>query len=457
MDLETFSINTLLKNKDAKTLKKVICQFSPFEIAQIVGNKVSEEQQLIFSVLSKETAIKTFAFLPKHTQLHLLKVIEPGQAAAILEDLSSGERVDYLQELPRAVVDELVKRLPHDERMFTLTLLGYPEDTVGRIMTSDYMTVGMDWSIESVLNHILQFGHETETMNTLYVVDEDSKLLDTINIRKLLFAPRNATVNTIADHKVETISVYAKVEEAFALMKKYDRLALPVVDEEGILLGVITNDDLLQFLNEEATSDIQKIGGSEALDEPYMETPFLSLMRKRAGWLTVLFIGEMLTTTAMTFFEDTISRAVVLALFLPLIISSGGNAGSQASTLIIRAMALGEVRLKDWWTITKRELASGLFLGVTLAIVGFTRVSLWSTFSDIYGPHWLMLAWTIAAALVGVVLVGTLFGAILPIALRRFKLDPATCSAPFVATFVDVTGVLIYFFISIIILRGTLL
>ena len=246
-------------------------------------------------------------------------------------------------------------------------------------------------------------------------------------------------------------------QSAVALFRQHDRSALPVTDTAGMLIGIVTIDDVLDVVESEATKDIQRIGGSEALDEPYMEIGFVKMIQKRAGWLTALFLGEMLTATAMGFFEGEISKAVVLALFIPLIISSGGNSGSQASTLVIRALALGELTLSDWWRIMRREIAAGLALGLILGSVGFLRITVWSAFSDQYGAHWLLVAVTVALALVGVVLWGSLIGSLLPLGLRRLGFDPAVSSAPFVATLVDVTGLVIYFSVALAVLKGTLL
>lgn len=379
------------------------------------------------------------------------------QAAALLKDLSPDDRTNFLQELPRDIIDELIKLLPHDERILTLTLLGYPEGSVGRLMTPDYIAIKMDWTIEQVLDHIQAYGHDSETINVIYVIDDENKLLDDIKLKDILFVPRLSKVRSIANHQFVALSVYDSDEDAIHAFRYYDRIVLPVIDEKGILLGVVTIDDILRLANDEATEDMQKIGGMEALNEPYMQAPFLELIRKRAGWLVILFLGEMFTATAMGYFEEEIAKAVVLALFLPLIISSGGNAGSQASTLVIRAMALGEVQLKDWWKIFKLEILSGLVLGTILGIIGFFRVTIWNFFSNIYGQYWLKIALTVGISLIGVVLWGSLCGALLPLILRRIGVDPATSSAPFVATIVDVTGLIIYFLIAMNILKGTLL
>lgn len=451
------NIEQCIREEDVENLKDCANKLSAIELADLLDNKNLEEQALVFNTLNPQLAYQTFLYLPVRIQRDLIRAIHPFQAAIVLKELDPGERLEFLDDLPRASVDELVTLLPHDERMLTLSLLGYPENTVGRLMTSDFIAAQENWMVEQLLKYLLEYGWESETTNEVYLVDEDSKLLGEIHLKRLLFAPRTANVSTLANPKVDSVSVYETASRVAEEFEKKDKKSLPVIDEEGILLGVVTLDDILQYTNEEATSEIQKIGGTEALDEPYMSTPFFSLMRKRAGWLTILFFGEMLTTTVMAFFEDEITKAVVLALFLPLIISSGGNAGSQASTLIIRALALGEIKVRDWWKIFIREINSGIFLGVFLGSIGFLRIALWSTFTDIYGPHWFLLAVAIFISIIGVILLGTLSGALLPLLMRYLKFDPATSSAPFVATIVDVVGVMIYFLVSLFILRGTLL
>lgn len=451
------SINTLIKEGDIEALTEALNPLSPFELAELICNKQEEDQSVLFRTLSENVAIETFDYLPTQTQRKLLQKMPTMQAAYLLKALSPDDRTSFLQELPRDVIDELVKLLPNDERTLTLTLLGYPEGSIGRLMTPDYIAVKMDWTFEEVLDHIQAYGHDSETINVIYVIDDDNKLLNDIKLKEILFVPRQSKVQSIVNHQFVALSVYDNDETAINVFRYHDRNVLPVVDEEGVLLGIVTIDDVLRLANQEATEDMQKIGGMEALNEPYLQAPFLDLMRKRAGWLVLLFLGEMFTATAMGYFEDEIAKAVVLALFLPLIISSGGNAGSQASTLVIRAMALGEVKLKDWWKIVRLEILSGIFLGTILGIIGFFRVTIWSLFSNMYGEYWLMIAITIGFSLIGVVLWGTLCGATLPLILRRIGLDPATSSAPFVATIVDVTGLIIYFLIAMNILKGTLL
>jgi magnesium transporter len=324
-------------------------------------------------------------------------------------------------------------------------------------MTPDLIAVDAGWSVNEVLEYVREHGQDSETLNVIYVVDDRGKLLDDVRIREFLLKPLETKVSDLMDENFVSLNATDSQEDALNIFRKYDRTALPVVDSGGVLVGLVTIDDMLDVAEEEATEDIQKFGGMEAVDETYMRIPLLTMVRKRAGWLVVLFLGEMLTASAMGFYEGEIAKAVVLALFLPLIISSGGNSGSQASMLIIRAMALGEVTLRDWFHVMRKEIISGFLLGCILGTIGFLRVAIWSQFSNIYGPHWPLVAMTVGFALVGVVLWGSLSGSMLPFILRRVGADPATSSAPFVATLVDVTGLIIYFSIALLIMRGAML
>jgi magnesium transporter len=324
-------------------------------------------------------------------------------------------------------------------------------------MTPDLVAVDAGWTVREVLDYIREHGQDSETLNVIYVVDDRGKLIDDIRIREFLLQPLDTKVSDLMDENFTALNVTDSQEEAVNVFRKYDRSALPVLDSTGVLVGVVTIDDMLDVAEEEATEDIQKFGGMEAMEEPYMRIPLWRMVRKRATWLVVLFIGEMLTASAMGYYEGAIAKAVVLALFLPMIISSGGNSGSQASMLIIRAMALGEVTLRDWWRVMRKEILAGLMLGFVLGAIGFLRVAVWAQFSNVYGPHWMLVALTVGVALIGVVLWGSLSGSMLPFLLRRVGADPATSSAPFVATLVDVTGLVIYFSIALLILRGSML
>jgi magnesium transporter len=371
--------------------------------------------------------------------------------------MAPDDRTAMLDELPGTVTQHLLQLLTPEERAVAVTLLGYPEGSIGRLVTPDYVRVRPDWTIEYVLDHIRRYGQDSETLSIVYVIDERGRLVGEIPIRKILLPPPDTRVSEVTDRRVVALKATDTQESAVPVFQNEDRVALPVVDSGGTLIGIVTVDDVLDVAQHAATRTLQRFGGLQALDEPYLQVPFLAMVRRRASWLVVLFLGEMLTATAMAFFEKEIQRAVVLALFVPLIISSGGNSGSQAATLVIRALALGELSLGEWWRVMRREVWSGLALGGILGAIGFLRIALWSAFSDLYGPHWHLVAITVGVALVGVVLWGTLAGSLLPFVLRRFGLDPAVSSAPFVATLVDVTGLLIYFSAAVLILRGTLL
>jgi magnesium transporter len=381
----------------------------------------------------------------------------PKESAAVLNFVSDDDRTQFLSELSARATEELIALLTPEESVDATALLKYPRGVVGRLMTAHYVAVREHHTVGEVLDYIREHGEDSETLNVIYVVDERGVLVDDIRIRELLLVPLDRKISGLMDRRYVILHAMEEEAEALDLFRREDRTALPVVDDEGILVGIVTVDDVLDVAEATATREMQKFGGSEALDEPYMDVTLAHMIRKRAGWLIVLFLGEMLTATAMGFFEKEIARAVVLALFVPLIISSGGNSGSQASTLVIRALAVGEVALADFWKVIRREVFAGLALGAILGTIGFLRISIWSVFSNLYGPHWLLVAVTVAVALVGVVLWGTLIGCGLPFILRRFGFDPATSSAPFVATLVDVTGLIIYFSVGIVVLRGSLL
>jgi magnesium transporter len=290
----------------------------------------------------------------------------------------------------------------------------------------------------------------------LYVIDTTGVLLDDIRIREILLVSPDTRISALMDSRLIALNVNDPQQEAINIFRMNNRVALPVTDDENILLGIVTVDDILWIANQEYTEDIQKIGGTEALDEPYLDINLFRLLKKRVGWLIILFLSEMLTSSAMQYFNDELAIVIPLAFFVPLVMSSGGNSGSQASTLIIQAMALGEVTIADWWRVMRREILSGLMLGVILGIIGFIRISTWSLFSNIYGPHAMLIAVTVGIALIGIVLWGSLAGSMLPIVLKKLGADPATSSAPFVATLVDVTGLIIYFSIASIVMYNVL-
>jgi magnesium transporter len=450
-------IRSLIDERNFSALREIFREWPPPDVAEVILDLPEDQQVIIFRLLPNALAADVFEYFDVEAQQQLLRAMAHEQVAAILNEMSPDDRTALLEEMPSAAARQLIKLLTPEERRVAQALLGYPEDSIGRLMTPDFIAVHDDWTVKDVLDHVREFGHDSETLNVIYVVDERGKLTDDLRIREFLLRPLEAKVSDFRDRSFVALKVNDSQEEALNAFRKYDRMALPVVDSNDVLVGIVTSDDMLDVAEEEATEDIQKFGGMEAVDEPYMRIPLLVMVRKRAGWLVVLFLGEMLTASAMSYYEGAIAKAVVLALFLPLIISSGGNSGSQASMLIIRAMALGEVTLRDWFRVMRKEIVAGLMLGAVLGIIGFLRVAIWSQFSDIYGPHWPLVAMTVGFALVGVVLWGSLSGSMLPFLLRRVGADPATSSAPFVATLVDVTGLIIYFSIALLIMRGAML
>jgi len=450
-------IEQAIRARDFIHLRDSLKNWTPSDVESLIEGLAVEDQVVVFRLLPRKLAAAVFEYLPLDAKDQLLKAMAQEEVAAILNDMSPDDRTELLEELPASATKQMLALLTPKERQVAVSLLGYPEGSIGRLMTPDYVRVRQGWTVEQVLDHIRRHGHDSETLNVIYVIDDSGVLIDDIRIRNILLAPPSTRVSDIMDNRFVALKATDDQEAAIAVFKREDRYVLPVTDTTGILIGIVTLDDVLDVAEEEATEDIQKIGGMEALDEPYMEIALTRMVKKRAGWLVILFLGEMLTATAMSFFEEEIQRAVVLALFIPLIISSGGNSGSQAATLVIRALALGEVGLRDWWRVMRRELLSGLLLGSILGSIGFLRITVWSAFSGIYGEHWLLVAITVGFALVGIVLWGTLAGSMLPFLLRRMGFDPATSSAPFVATLVDVTGLVIYFTVAAVILRGTLL
>ncbi len=450
-------LKDLIGQRRWNELRELLAAMRPPEISEMLAGLTSTDRMLVFRLLPRQQASETFSYLEAPQQNELVRNLTNGDARNILADLPPDDRTALLEELPAEVTQHLLALLSPADQKEARTLLGYPEESVGRLMTPDHVAVRANWTIQQALEQIRKKGRDAETIDVIYVVDERWHLLDDLRLRQILLADPEAFVESLMNWKFVALRAADDREEAVRTMAQYDRVALPVVDSEGVLLGIVTIDDVLDVAEEEATEDIQKMGGMEALDAPYLETPFLEMVRKRAGWLLVLFLGQMLTATAMRHFEFEIARAVVLALFIPLIISSGGNSGSQAASLIIRAMALQEIRLRDWWRVMRREVAVGVFLGSILGSVALAGVLLRPGREELYGPYFFLVGLTVAASLVGVVLLGTLAGSMLPFLLRRLGFDPAVSSSPFVATLVDVTGILLYFTIALFILRGTLL
>jgi magnesium transporter len=431
-----------------------------------------EEVQDAWPALSIDERMDAFRLLPRDEAEELFFSLSARDQLALVQAFPTAERRSWVRLLPPDDAADLVQSAREEDRPALMSLLddrtkkdvaallAYREDEAGGLMSPRYARVRPDMTADEALTYLRQQvrSHaQLETLNYSYVLDADRKLVGTVSIRELFSAAGDQPVRLIMHTDLVTVPEDLDQEQLGRIFKQQDLVAVPVVDAEGRMKGIVTIDDIVDVVEEEATEDIQKMGGTEALDAPYLSIGLWSMVKKRGVWLLVLFVGEMLTATAMAAFEHDIARAVVLALFVPLIISSGGNSGSQASTLVIRAMAIGEVRLRDWYRVCRRELASGLALGTMLGSLGFVRIAAWGAISDVYGPHYVLIAATVFVSLIGVVLLGTLAGSMLPFLLRTMRLDPASASAPFVATLVDVTGLLIYFAVASAILSGTLL
>jgi magnesium transporter len=443
--------------RDYTLLRDLVRNRHASDLAKMLTDLGIDDQVIVFRVLPRKDAAAVFEYLSLEEQETLLKAMAHEDVAALLNSMAPDDRTMFLEELPASATRQLLAMLTPAERSVASRLLGYPEDSIGRLMTPHYVSVREDWTIKEVLDYIRTHGQNSETLNVVYVVDEGGMLVDDIRIREFLLAPLDKRVSELMDRRFIALKASDDQKTAVAIFRQYDRTALPVTDTAGALIGIVTIDDVLDVAEAAATQEIQRIGGTEALDEPYMKISLTRMVRKRAGWLTALFLGETLTAAAMGVFEGEIQKVVSLALFIPLIISSGGNSGSQATTLVIRALALGEIGLKDWWRIMRREIYAGLALGVILGLIGFTRISIWQALFESYDqPIWLSLALTVGISLVGVVLWGSLVGSVLPLILQRLGFDPATSSAPFVATLVDVTGLVIYFSVAVVVMRSAM-
>ncbi len=461
LELEQPALNeqfeAIIRTEESMQLRDFLNQQNITDVVDLVYEFSDYESQIIAS-MSVNRAASVFKLLEFPTQKRIIQTLPPNTVASLLNELPADDRTDFLEELPSNVVRELIKLLNPEERKITLSLLGYPENSIGRLMTPDYVYVYPNNTIEQVFATIRKYGKDSETINVIYVINDKGELLDDIRIRDFILNPPDKKVSELMDSRVISLNAYDDQETASEVFKMNNRVALPVVSNSNKLLGIVTIDDMLWVAGEEFSEDMQKMGGTAALEQPYIEMPLFRLYKKRIIWLIILFFGELMTITAMQQFQDEIAKVVILATFIPLIISSGGNSGSQASTLIIQAMALGEVTIADWWRIMRREILSGLLLGLTLCIIGITVISIWDLLSpSTFGQHHLRIAFTVGFSLIGIVLWGTLMGSMLPLILKRLGADPAASSTPFVATLVDVTGLLIYFSVAFLMLSGTLL
>ncbi|WP_437202561.1 magnesium transporter [Planctomicrobium sp. SH664] len=451
-------LEELIAERRWDVLRATLSQFHPSDIAEILTECPVADDAPIFRILPRELAGLVFAYLPQSRQEELIRSVSSDQMRGVLNAMSPDDQTRLLEELPPQMTRRLLETLSPEELQAARELLGYPPESAGRYMTPQYVAVRADMTAGQALEEIRRNGRGKETIHVLYVLDEDGKFVKDIRLGALVLADPETRLHEIAGLGTVPLQAVTDREEVLRAFEKYDRVALPVTDPSGHMLGIITIDDILDVASQEATEDMQKIGGMEALDAPYLDVSFREMVQKRGGWLSVLFVGEMLTATAMGIFEHEIAKAVVLALFVPLIISSGGNSGSQAATLVIRSLALEELELSDWLKVLWRELRTSLTLGGWLGLLGFIRIVMWHRFGWVdYSEHYLLVGLTVWVTLVGVVCFGSIVGSMLPFLLRRIGFDPATSSAPFVATLVDVTGLVIYFTVALVLLKGTLL
>lgn len=428
------------------------------DIAEDLTAMKKNDRNLEFLKLPADIKVEVFSFLEINIKEEIVRSMTQEDYAEVLNNLEPDDRTEILENFPDELIKYSINLLNDTEKQIALNLIGYKEDSIARLMTPLYIQTKKDKTVKQVLEHIKKYGKKAETLNYIYVVDDHNKLIDDLKIGQLLLADQDTLISELIDNNFVSITSTTPMEDAFDIFEKYDRSALPIITEKGVLVGIVTFDDILDKIKDRDTEDIQKFGGMEELDLSYTHTPLFELVKKRAGWLIILFLGEMLTASAMGYYDGEIAKAVVLALFVPLIISSGGNSGSQAASLIIRAMALGELKINDWWYVMRKELASGVMLGGLLGVIGFIRILIWQQAGIYdYGEHWLYVGLSVSISLVIIVLWGTLSGSLIPFALRKFGLDPATASAPFVATLVDVSGLIIYFSIAALLLSDKLL
>lgn len=451
------SLRQLIGERRFHEARALLLHLQPPDLAELIAELPDDLEAVAFRLLPRELSVETFEHLPLEAQQEMMLSLADSDAARILDDMSADDRTALLEELPGKVTRRLLNLLSPEELSVATQLLGYPPNSIGRLMSPDYVAVKPGWTVTEALAHIREYGSDSETLNVVYVVAKGGRLIADIRMRELLLVPPDTLVGALMEEQIVALSVLDEQESAIGLFRRYDRTALPAVDSEGIIVGIVTVDDILDVIEEEVTRDVQIMAGSRALEEPYLTIGFFDLIRKRSVWLVLLFFGQMLTATAMGHYEAELSQALVLALFVPLIISSGGNSGSQAAALIIRALTTGEVKMKDWARVLRREAASGVVIGLMMGSLGFGRVAVVQALNGSYGPAWFQVGITIMLSLIGVVLWGMIMGALLPFILQRFGLDPATSSTPTVATLVDVTGIIIYFSIASTVLKGTLL
>jgi len=455
--LETLRLK--IEEQDAAFVRDNIRELYPADIADILDKLQADEAKYLVRHLEEDDLSKVLVEMEEEKRELFLEYFTSKEIAEkFIGNMQSDDAADVISELPDEQQDEVLALVEDAEQASDIAdLLKYDENTAGGLMAKELVRVNVEWNVLECVRQMRRQAEEMQSVYAVYAVDESDRLIGILPLQKLLTTPVRSKIKDVIEQDVISVRTNTPDEEVANIMDKYDLVVLPVVDHLGKLVGRITIDDVVNLIRKENTEDLQKMAGMEVIDKPYLNTSLRELVMKRSGWLVVLLIGESFTATAMSFFEDQIAKAVVLALFVPLIISSGGNTGSQASTLITRSLALNELTVSEWWRILRKELGVGLVLGLILGVVGFLRVAIWSVFVNVYGPHWVLIAATVGVSLVGVVLWGNLVGSTLPIILKRIGLDPAVSSAPFVATVVDVTGLVIYFSVAALFLRGILL
>ncbi len=451
-------LQDLIRNKDWITIKESLEEVPAVDIAEFLEEIEPEVAVVIFRLLKKAKAADVFTYLSSAKGVELLEIFSKQQLSDVMNNLEPDERVALMEELPGDLTQKVLNTLEPKSIAQVRRLLGYPAESVGRLMTTNYVRIKQDWTVSKSFEHIRKFGRNAETLNVIYVVDDKEKLIDDLRLNQLILAEPDSFINDIMDSTFEALSAFDDQEVAVRMLSKYDRVALPVVDSGGILVGIVTVDDVLDVAEEETTEDMQLMAGMSALDKNYSETGITEMVKKRIGWLILLFFGQMFTVTTMAGYEDTLAAAAVLALFIPMIISSGGNSGSQAATLIIRAISTDDIKLTEWLKVFRKELFSGILLGSVLGVLGSIVIGFWMMLrGEAFSLALSLQALTVGTSLVGVVLFGNMSGSMLPFIMSKLGFDPAVTSAPFVATLVDVTGIFIYFSVAVFLLTGVVL
>ncbi len=453
-------VRELIAIADFASLREALHGVPPADTADILAALDPKEAAIAFRVLQRDDAGAVFAYFTPECQQAVISALGAEDAVKLIEEMRADDRARLIDEMPAEVAERIVQSLSPESRKVTQAILGYPPKTVGRLMTPDFVKIKSTWTIQQAIDHIRKVGRDAETVNVVYVVDDQGVLIDDIRLRQILFAEPGAPIESIMNRQFVTLRADMPQSEAVQLMQRYDRVALPVVDSRGAIVGIVTIDDVADVAEEEATESMQKLGGVAALEQPYIETPHVEMFKKRGVWLAALFVGQTITIIVLGGFQKQLDKAAVLVMFLPLVISCGGNSGSQAATLVTRALGLGEIRPSDWWRIVRKEVVSALMLGVTLAFLGWLCVEFFTLIghAKVAEPrHAQYLAASVAFSIFGVVMWGVLVGSLLPLGLKRLGIDPATASSPMVATLMDASGTLIYLGFAILVLTGSLL